>query len=65
MPAPPANLFFQGVHERNINSVKLLINTVLPVRYNEDYFKGLAKAGGDLAKMGALCVLCVVLLQLL
>eukprot|EP00158_Paraphelidium_tribonemae_P010055 Partr_v1_DN30577_c0_g1_i1_m9598 putative acetyltransferase len=47
----PLNLFYTTVHERNINSVKLLIDTVLPVRYSEDFFRELIRTPQDFTKM--------------
>jgi hypothetical protein len=46
-------IFYTPVHDRNINSVKLLVNTVLPVRYSEDFYKKLMATPYDFTKMGA------------
>jgi ribosomal protein S18 acetylase RimI-like enzyme len=57
-PAAPKRkrpaVFYTPVHDRNINSVKLLVNTVLPVRYSEDFYKKLIATPYDFTKMGAL-----------
>ena len=55
--APPGrrrrDIFFTSVHERNINSVRLLVDTVLPVRYNDDFFRDCTRMPTDFTKMGA------------
>ena len=45
-------LFYTPVHDRNINSVKLLVDTVLPVRYSPDFYKKLMLTPYDFTKMG-------------
>ena len=47
------DLFYTTVHERNINSVKLLIDTVLPVRYSNDFYNELIRSPPDFTKMGS------------
>ena len=47
------NLFYTTVHERNINSVRLLVDTVIPVRYSPDFYKDLVRTPADFTKMGA------------
>ena len=47
-------IFYQGMHERNIHNVKLLISTVLPVTYNDSLFKKLLTHPAEFCKLGAL-----------
>ena len=55
------NLFYTTVHERNINSVRLLVDTVIPVRYSPEFYKDLVRTPADFTKMGSsLSLLCVV-----
>ena len=49
----PLNVFHTAIHDRNIGSVKLLIDTVLPVRYSDDFYKKLLQTPYDFSKMGA------------
>lgn len=49
----PRNLFYTTVHERNIHSVRLLIDTVLPVRYSDEFYRELVRTPEDFTKMGA------------
>ena len=46
-------ILFTSIHERNINSVRLLVDTVLPVRYSEDFFKECIRMPSDFTMMGA------------
>ena len=45
-------LFYTQVHERNLGLVKLLINTVLPVKYSEDFYRKVLASSSDWTKMG-------------
>jgi hypothetical protein len=45
-------LFYQSVHERNINLVRKLVEAVLPVAYNDDFYKNMATVPNDFTKMG-------------
>lgn len=40
------------VHERNIGSVRLLNQSVLPARYNQKFYDALIKTPRDLTKIG-------------
>jgi hypothetical protein len=46
------NLFFNAVHDRNINSVRALMDAVLPVRYSDDFYKNLVNTPFEFTKMG-------------
>ena len=50
----PLNIFYTPVHDRNINSVKLLMEVVLPVRYSAEFYKKLVLSPPEFTKMGAL-----------
>ena len=52
--SPAPRLFYTPVHDKNINSVKLLVQTVLPVRYSDNFYKQLILSPPDFTKMGAL-----------
>lgn len=45
-------IFFTPVHANNVGSVRLLIDTVLPVRYSDDFYKKLMLTPYDFTKMG-------------
>ena len=52
-PRRPLKVFYQPVHERNIHNVKLLIATVLPVAYQESFFKNLLTVPEEFCKLGS------------
>jgi hypothetical protein len=45
-------LFYNQIHERNIGLVKLLLNTVLPVKYSDDFYKRVIASPFAFSKMG-------------
>lgn len=49
----PAHLVFGDVHNRNIDSFKLLNCVVLPVRYRPKFYTDLIETPKDFTKMGA------------
>ena len=50
--AKALKLFYTQIHERNVNLVKLLVETVLPVKYSEDFYKKVLVSSSDWTKMG-------------
>jgi hypothetical protein len=46
------NLFFNAVHDRNVNSVRALMEAILPVRYSDDFYKNLTATPFEFTKMG-------------
>lgn len=46
------NLFYTQLHDRNLGSFRLLVDSVLPVRYPEDIYKKLVATPHDFTKLG-------------
>ena len=45
-------LFYTAINNNNIHALRLLIETVIPVAYTEDFFKQLVGSSFDYNKMG-------------
>lgn len=45
------NIFYTPVHDRNIGSVKLLLSTVMPVAYSDDFYRTIQATPADLSKL--------------
>ena len=48
---PSTDLFYTGVHARNIGMVKKVLEVVLPVAYSDDFYRRLQEAPPELAKL--------------
>lgn len=48
----PKEIFFNIVHERNINLVRKLLEVSLPVQYPQEWYNDLIKTPHDFTKMG-------------
>lgn len=49
----PTALDYDLLHDRNLGNVKLLIETVIPVRYSPEFYKMIVKTPFDFTKLGA------------
>ena len=56
---PSSDLFYTGIHPRNIGLVRKLLEVVLPVGYSEDFYRKLQEAPGELARLAYYRDLCV------
>jgi ribosomal protein S18 acetylase RimI-like enzyme len=56
---PSSELFYTGIHARNIGLVRKLLEVVLPVGYSEDFYRKLQEAPGELARLAYYRDLCV------
>ena len=45
------NIFYTPAHDRNIGSVKLLLSTVMPVAYSDDFYRAIQTTPADLSKL--------------
>lgn len=50
-------LFYTIVHERNIGSVRKLLDVSLPVAYGNDWYNDVLKTPHEFTKMGTLLLL--------
>jgi ribosomal protein S18 acetylase RimI-like enzyme len=48
---PPKELFYTGIHARNIGMVRKLLDVVLPVPYSDDFYRRLQEAPPELARL--------------
>jgi GNAT superfamily N-acetyltransferase len=48
---PAKELFYTGIHARNIGMVRKLLDVVLPVPYSDDFYRRLQEAPPELARL--------------